>query len=329
MECFILDTICNNLTKNKRLKLKSQLETMNSFFNNGYSNITQTLVLKRLKQIDEYKAQLSKIQLIPVIEQRSDEWYEIRKTLITASDFAQALGKGKFGTKKQFIKKKCGFEEDIIDMNLPPLQWGVRYEEVANMFYQYKMNVNVFEFGVIRHPTIECLGASPDGISELGIMLEIKCPWKRKKTETVPDQYYYQIQGQLDVCSLDECDYLECFIREYESLDDLIADETVFYKGIIISNNSKYSYGNINDLTFAQNLQYDRIYYYGIHDYYLKRIKKNPEFISNMNLELISVWNTVLHYRQNKSLYDKEICVHRKKIIKNMFRAIDNVGEHI
>jgi putative phage-type endonuclease len=181
MECFILDTICNNLMKNKRLKLKSQLDTMNSFFNNGYSNITQTRVLNRLNQIEEYKVQLSKLKQIPVVEQRSDEWYEIRKTLITASDFAQALGKGKFGTKKQFIKKKCGFDDSSIDMNLPPLQWGVRYEEVANMFYQYKMNVNVFEFGIIRHPSIECLGASPDGISEHGIMLEIKCPWKRKK----------------------------------------------------------------------------------------------------------------------------------------------------
>ena len=65
------------------------------------------------------------------------------------------------------------------------------------------MSVEVFEFGILRHPTIECLGASPDGISDIGIMLEIKCPWKRKKTETIPEQYYYQIQGQLDVCSLD------------------------------------------------------------------------------------------------------------------------------
>jgi hypothetical protein len=109
----------------------------------------------------------------------------------------------------------------------------------------------------------------------------------------------------------------------------LIADDTVFYKGIVISENSKYLYGNINDLTFAQNLQYDKIYYYGIHDYFMQRIKKNPEFISNMNLELINVWNTVLHYRQNKSLYEKEICVPQKKITKYMFRDINNVGEQI
>ena len=33
----------------------------------------------------------------------------------------------------------------------------------------------------------------------------------------MPQQYYYQIQGQLDVCGLDECDYLEC---EFEVTED-------------------------------------------------------------------------------------------------------------
>jgi hypothetical protein len=36
-------------------------------------------------------------------------------------------------------------------------------------------------------------GASPDGINELGIMVEIKCPFKRKlkKIPSIIEQYYY------------------------------------------------------------------------------------------------------------------------------------------
>ena len=329
MDSFILDTICNNLIKNKRLKMKSQLDMMKSMFNDRFVNINTTQVLERVQKIETYKVQLNHLRKIPVIEQRSNVWYEVRKSLITASDFAQALGKGKFGSKKQFMKKKCGYEEDVLDMSIPPLQWGVRYEEVANMFYKTKMNVEVFEFGILRHPTIECLGASPDGISDLGIMLEIKCPWKRKKTETVPEQYYYQIQGQLDVCGLDECDYLECYIREYGTRQELIDDQTIFYKGIILSKDNKYVYGELNDLTFGETLDYDNIYYYGIHDYFMQRVYKNQEFISNMNADLISCWNTVLTYRNNKQLYDKEIGHTQKKIPKCMFREVNNVDERI
>jgi putative phage-type endonuclease len=329
MDTFILDTICNNLIKNKRLKMKSQLDLVKSMFNNRFENIKNTHVLERISKIETYKLQLDQLRTIPIIEQRSDEWYTVRKSLITASDFAQALGKGKFGSKKQFMKKKCGYEEDVLDMNIPPLQWGVRYEEVANMLYKSKMSVDVFEFGILRHPTIECLGASPDGISDIGIMLEIKCPWKRKKTETVPEQYYYQIQGQLDVCCLDECDYLECYIREYDTLQELIDDQTVYYKGIIISKDNKYIYGDLNDLSFGQSLEYDKIYYYAIHDYFMQRVYKNQEFISNMNAELISCWNSVLLYRNNKNIYDKEIGCSRKKIPKCMFREVNNVDERI
>lgn len=329
MDAFLLDTVCNNLLKNKRLKPKSQLELLKSLFNGGYLNIREDNIIRRIREINENIRQLNILKSIPLIEQRSEDWYNLRKTLITASDFAQALGKGKFGTKKQFLKKKCGYENETLDMNIPPLQWGVRYEEVANMFYKTKMNVDVFEFGILRHPEISYLGASPDGISELGIMLEIKCPWRRKKTETVPEQYYYQIQGQLDVCRLNECDYLECFICEYESYEDMV-NSNLFYKGIILLCDEKYVYGSINDLEFGFEKEYSKIYYYGIKDHYLRRIKRDDEFILDMNNNLSLMWKLVLQYRENRELYDKDVQTNKtKKITKCMFRDINNVGETI
>eukprot|EP00798_Chlamydomonas_sp_ICE-L_P017264 gene17264-biopygen26171 len=70
-------------------------------------------------------------------------------------------------------------------------------------------DVLVHEFGLLRHGSKSFLGASPDGVTEDGVMLEIKCPWRRKIDGTVPMQYYLQIQGQLAVTGLLECDYFE------------------------------------------------------------------------------------------------------------------------
>ena len=40
-------------------------------------------------------------------------------------------------------------------------------------------------------------------------MLEIKCPPIRKFTTEVPEHYWIQMQGQLETCDLEECDFLQ------------------------------------------------------------------------------------------------------------------------
>jgi putative phage-type endonuclease len=154
------------------------------------------------------KPAVEHIKSLPVIEQRSDEWYRIRDQMITASDFGQALGVGNFGSVKDFYIKKCGYQEP------PPfymgcLGHGIRYEPVATRAYELDMATTVHEFGLLQHPELQFLGASPDGITDHGIMIEIKCPFKRKIDGAIVDQYYYQMQGQLDVCNLDVCHFLD------------------------------------------------------------------------------------------------------------------------
>ena len=87
---------------------------------------------------------------------------------------------------------------------------GVKYEEVAVMIYEQRNSMKVFEYGCIPHPVYDFIGASPDGITDSGIMLEIKCPSSRKITGVIPSYYWCQVQTQLEVCELDRCDFLEC-----------------------------------------------------------------------------------------------------------------------
>ena len=102
------------------------------------------------------------------------------------------------------------------------------------MFYFYEKinNLTVLEFGLVPHPEFSIFGASPDGICDenspkeyVGRMLEIKCPPVRKFTKEVPDHYWMQIQGQLETCDLEECDFLQVKLEEYNTEQEYIDDK--------------------------------------------------------------------------------------------------------
>jgi putative phage-type endonuclease len=327
MEIFIVDTIVSNVMRDKS-SVAEMVKRMIKFYHKSFININERTILDRIELINLYRERVSVISALPVIEQRSQEWFDVRKNMITASDFAQALGKGKFGTAKDFYKNKCGYETNKIDMNCPPLQWGVRYEEVANLFYKQKMGVCVTEFGILKHPTIQFIGASPDGVSDLGVMLEIKCPYRRKKSETIPEQYYYQIQGQLEVCNLDECDYLECYIKEYTSRDEMISDDLCFYKGVVYESiTGVFEYGPLNDTVYEKHDPFEKVYYYGIRDYFLRRVYRDKAFFSEILIQLEAVWKNVEDYREDKCKYDKATKTIQRKakdvVVTRLFRDVD------
>lgn len=306
MDVFITDNIVSKVLREKG-SIKEMLNKMSKFYSKGYMKISEKRVEQRIEKIREYLEQKELIEQMPVIEQRSENWYSIRNNLITASDFALAIGKGKFGTSKDFYRSKCGYDVKEFDSNCPPLKWGIRYEEVANMFYKKIMGVNVTEFGLIKHPELSFIGASPDGISDMGIMLEIKCPYRRKKNEEIPEQYYMQIQGQLEVCDLEECDYLECYIVEFNSRNDMDKDENCMYKGVVYEiENSKHVYGELDDLEF-DSTQYKNVYYYGIKDYFLRRVYRDKVLFGDLINQLSDVWKNVKEYRENRELYDKNV----------------------
>ena len=169
------------------------------------------------------KLQVSHLLTIKKIEQRTPEWYETRETMITASDWATAIDQGHFSTKNDFILKKCG-KGDIFKGNIYT-EWGIKYEPIATKLYEVRNKIKVYEFGVLRHLNYSFLGASPDGITVQGIMLEIKCPYSRKITGIVPKDYWIQVQGQLEVCDLSYCDFLECKIIEYSGISDYLEDK--------------------------------------------------------------------------------------------------------
>lgn len=307
-------------------------------------NVTKNYLINRIKKINEYKKKLELCKDIPVIVQRTDEWFTARKNMITASDMAQALNKGKFGNQKDFIIKKVdklkSNENVYHNTDNPILLWGVRYEEVANRIYMKRNNVEVYEFGLIKHPNYDYFGASPDGISNLGIMLEIKCPPRRQITGAIPEQYWMQMQGQLEVCNLDECDYLECKFSEYKTEIEFMNDKNpsndklsndLKEKGIIIEINNddgtKYEYSNL-DMSMEEILSWKsntlsnlditdeyKIYYWKLTEYFCKRVQRDINFFEENIKNLEFLWNKIKYYAndENKNEYMKNIINNKNK----------------
>jgi putative phage-type endonuclease len=203
--------------------------------------------------------QYEKLNSIIYPAQRSPEWYIQRDGKITASDAGVVIGENKYEQPYRMIVKKT--RETF--QNNEATYHGKKYEDIAKLIYEYRVNVQVKEFGMVEHPTVKCLGASPDGIvtpykndgihltSLVGRMLEIKVPLRRQICKTgeikgviCPIYYWDQVQLQMECCDLDECDFWQCTLCEYPNRDIFINDTcksepfrsktTSFEKGCLI-----------------------------------------------------------------------------------------------
>ena len=277
---------------------------------------------------EELRKQVEFLKKQPQPEQRTQPWYDMRNGMVTASDWGTILGDNPYSNVKELILKKCGHERPFPDN--PAIRWGVKYEDVAIQIYEARNNTKVVEYGLIQHPEFSYLGASPDGITDNGVMVEIKCPSKRQITGKPPLYYYDQVQGQLEVCRLDRCDFLECNLAEYILEEDYFADnyegdytktkdnkEKGFTLEFLDKKTKKYKFEfgplglNKADMmewtTKILNDKYknDTQYIYAgpsfwkLIDVSCIPIYRDKEWFKAAHVGLKKFWNTVCTYRQN------------------------------
>jgi len=199
---------------------------------------------------------LTQLQVRPQPAQRTNEWYVYRHALITASNAYKIFDT--LGSQNQLIYEKCSplpvaVHTDTRHMNTQPqsmndnsttnsttpvptvnvsspMHWGHKYEPLSAMYYEMIHGTTVGEYGCIQHSKYSFLGASPDGIvdnptsDKYGQMLEIKNVVNRDITGIPLKAYWVQMQLQLEVCDLDECDFLETRFKEYADYPAFVED---------------------------------------------------------------------------------------------------------
>jgi len=168
-------------------------------------------------------------------KQRTEEWYQFRHNIITASNIWKV-----FGSECQYnslIYEKCHpyTASNMIGGNdyvntSSPMHWGNKYEPLSVSIYEKMFQTKIEDFGCILHDTYPFIGASPDGIntdpesSRYGRMLEIKNIVNREIDGIPKEEYWIQMQMQMETCQLDECDFLETRFKQYATEDEIYMD---------------------------------------------------------------------------------------------------------
>ena len=271
--------------------------------------------------------QLTKIKNKYQPEQRTADWYTFRWDGLTASNLWKI-----FDTQSSInslIYSKCvpidvkKYQTVNIDS---PFHNGHKYEPLSLMIYEEMYDTEVSEYGCISHDRYDFLKASPDGINtkkgnpRYGRLVEVKNPVSRKLTGIPKKDYWVQMQHQMEVCDLNECDFLETIFKSYENEAEFNNDGTFITtadgkrKGIMIrfydNKEPIYEYAPLNitkpefevwyaetmdknkDLTWIEN-----IYWY-LEDISIVLVTRNEKWYNKALPKMIETWDTIIKERK-------------------------------
>jgi putative phage-type endonuclease len=154
------------------------------------------------------------------VQQRTPEWFEQSKKMLTASEFSNILGTPRAMANLALLKvapvRNSTSNQGCNTESMSAFDWGIRFEPIVKQVLQTMWSCVIKDVGRFVHNTDSKLAASPDGIivdavdaSRVSRLLEIKCPISREINGKVPFEYWCQMQIQMEVTGIDECDYVE------------------------------------------------------------------------------------------------------------------------
>lgn len=150
------------------------------------------------------------------MEQRSPEWFAARRGRVTGSVVGAIL------ECAPYMSREDAFRALVRSMHGMPsefsgnvaTEYGTYNEPGALAEYQMESGNKVDPAGFVTHD--DWLGASPDGYVGVDGLVEIKCPYGKRKEnppifKSIEEQphYYAQIQVQLFVTGRDWCDFYQ------------------------------------------------------------------------------------------------------------------------
>jgi hypothetical protein len=125
---------------------------------------------------------------------------------------------------------------------MTPFDWGIRFEPVVKQIYEHKYGVSIQDLGRLLHPSDPRIAASPDGLivdavdkssPRIGSLIEIKCPISRELSDKIPEEYYMQMQLQLEVTGLQKCYYVETRFRSACSSRNTMLEGPAIIEGVL------------------------------------------------------------------------------------------------
>ena len=153
--------------------------------------------------------------------QRSDDWFNSRLGMVTASRVSDVMAKTKTGfsaTRKNYMAQLVaehltGIPQAPDLSNNKAIQWGIENEQAAKYAYEFVTANTIEDCSFFPHPTIDLCGASPDGLVDDSGLVEIKCPNTATHIDyllerKIPRDYQLQMTLQLACAKRKWCDFV-------------------------------------------------------------------------------------------------------------------------
>jgi hypothetical protein len=244
-------------------------------FASSYADFASLVASKTSKSTDTWSTEdrrsaVQRLLSTPQIEQRTEAWYLDAAGLLSASQFNTILKSGR--TRGQVVLQKASMlppdpqqrKNCVATKDLNAFTWGIRFEPIVKQIYQDLTKTHVVDLGRLRHPIDPRLAASPDGLVVegppecYGRFVEFKAPVTRKILSVVPEDYMAQMQIQMEVGGVEQCDYLEIKFNSAYGAKEMKEQKDAVYFGMIylIGNNEpiRYEYSPLNDLDWKPEL---------------------------------------------------------------------------
>jgi putative phage-type endonuclease len=211
------DTVLNHIDdSNERNTMSEELmDAARDWFRVNHEIMTEAILV----------AEPTELLRRPQTTQHSADWYSERRNRLTASEFSLILTGSRGRLLNQKIEVSAAPERpqqtpvaisQEEDGDMVATSWGHRFEPVVRKIYELELagvNTVCDTLGRFQHKAIPWLSASPDGVvlrgALAGRLVEIKSPKTRQPDDFVPEDYYVQMQVQMEVCDVDAVDFIE------------------------------------------------------------------------------------------------------------------------
>ncbi|XP_033725418.1 uncharacterized protein LOC117345238 [Pecten maximus] len=196
------------------------------------------------------------------LQSKTSFWFNERQYRITASNF------GVFCRLKNTTDPVNTFQQKKKFFTSKSVRHGINYEAQALALYQKEKPCASSPVGLVVNPKLPHLGVTPDRLVKVNNeirLVEIKCPYSvfKKKTSILSQMkeknfyleknpttgeiqlkkshdYFYQVQGQLNLCGIEKCDFVVFVPPEDIAIVEIHRDSEFFCSNMLPKLNSIY-----------------------------------------------------------------------------------------
>ncbi len=235
---------------------------------------------------------VSKLHSVP---QRSDEWYDLRKTTIGGSEISALLGLNSYENMNSLISKKLGINSFNGNIHT---RWGTIFEPITNEWAMYAFNVKCMtELGSVEG-VIPRQRYSPDGVGIVKlldnqdniVLFEYKSPSCTIPNGKIAKNYKCQVQtGLLSINIAEYAIFINNCYRKCKLAD--------------LSNDIKYDYVYHKSDNSKPKIHMNKMQMFmcGVMCFYI-----DHKTYLNVNIDYSDVNNYIAGYSENENLSDKE-----------------------